>query len=133
MNITIQTDLGEISVEKNYFAQKILSVLMQVRWRGRFYPANYKSKLLVEENKPSLEAFSDVLEVSEINNGIYLSIPLIADFGMPLKSNTSDLIKDIFLEFGKMDMPIKKITVHIVGVKSKHVAPRNIKFTVNRK
>ncbi|MDD7513001.1 MAG: hypothetical protein PUK14_03850 [Clostridiales bacterium] len=133
MNITIQTDLGEISVEKNYFAQKILSVLMQVRWRGRFYHANYKSKLLVEENKPSLVAFSDVLEVSEINNGIYLSIPLIADFGMPLKSNTSDLIKDIFLEFGKMDMPIKKITVHIVGVKSKHVAPRNIKFTVNRK
>ena len=133
MNITIQTDLGEISVEKNYFAQKILSVLMQVRWRGKFYHANYKSKLLVEENKPSLVAFSDVLEVSEINNGIYLSIPLIADFGMPLKSNTSDLIKDIFLEFGKMDMPIKKITVHIVGVKSKHVAPRNIKFTVNRK
>lgn len=63
MNITIQTDLGEISVEKNYFAQKILSVLMQVRWRGRFYPANYKSKLLVEENKPSLDAFSDVLEI----------------------------------------------------------------------
>lgn len=133
MNITIQTDLGEISVEKNYFAQKILSVLTQVRWRGKFFPANYRSKRLSEENKPSLYAFSEVLEVSEINNGIYLLIPLIADFGMPLKSNTSDLIKDIFGEFGKMNMPIKKITVHIVGVKSKHVAPRNIKFTVNRK
>ena len=133
MNIIIQTDLGEISVEKNYFAQRILSVLMQVRWRERFFPANYRSKRLPEENKPSLDAFSDVLEVSENNNGIYLLIPLIADFGMPLKSNTSDLIKDIFLEFGKMNVPIKKITVHIFGVKSKHIAPRNIKFTVNRK
>ena len=133
MSIIMQTDLGEISVEKNYFAQKILSVLMQVRWREKFFLANYRSKRLSEENKPSLDAFSDVLDVSEINNGIYLLIPLIADFGMPLKSNTSDLIKDIFLEFGKMNMPIKKITVHIVGVKSKYVAPRNIKFTVNRK
>ena len=133
MNITIQTDLGEISVEKNYFAQKILSVLMQVRWRGKFFLANYRSKRLSEENKPSLDAFADVLEVSEFDDGICLLIPLIAEFGMPLKSNTSDLIKDIFWEFGKMNTPIKKITVHIVGVKSKYVAPRNIKFTVNRK
>lgn len=133
MNITIQTDLGEISVEKNYFAQKILSVLMQVRWRGKFFPANYRSKRLSEENKPSLDSFADVLEVSEFDDGICLLIPLIAEFGMPLKSNTSDLIKDIFWEFGKMNVPIKKITIHIVGVKSKSVAPRNLKFTVNRR
>lgn len=133
MNITIPTDLGEISVEKNYFAQKIISVLMQVRWRGRFFPANYRSKRFSEEDKQYFEAFTDALEVSIIDDGIALLIPLLADFGMPLKSNTSNLIKDIYLEFGKMNVPIKKITIHIVGVKSKHVAPRNLKFTINRK
>lgn len=133
MNITVETELGEISVDKKFFAQKIMSVLMQIRWRGRFMPANSKSKLLSEENKPSFESFADVLELSKINDGIYISIPLIADFGMPLRSNASDLIRDIYIEFGKMKMPITKLTLHIVGVKSKQIAPRNIKFTVNRK
>lgn len=133
MNVSVQTDLGEIFVDKKFFAQKIMSVLMQIRWRGRFMPANNKSKLLSEENKPSIEAFADVLELSQYTDGISISIPIIADFGMPLRSSTSEFIKDLYLEFGKMKLPIIKITVHIVGVKSKQVAPRNIKFTVNRK
>ncbi len=133
MNITVETELGEISVDKKYFAQKIMSVLMQIRWRGKFLPANNRPKLLSEDKKPSFESFADVLELSKIDDGIHIVIPLIADFGMPLRSNTSDLIRDIYLEFGKMKMSITKITVHIVGVKSKQVAPRNIKFTVNRK
>lgn len=133
MNILLQTDLGEISVDKKFFAQKIMSVLMQFRWKGKFMPANNSSKLLSEENKPSIEAFADVLEVSQTTDGISLSIPIIADFGMPLRSSTAEFIRDVYLEFGKMKVPIIKITVHIVGVKSKQVAPRNIKFTVNRK
>lgn len=133
MNITVETELGEIFVDKKYFAQKIMSVLMQIRWRGKFLPANNRPKLLSEDKKPSFESFADVLELSKFDDGIHIAIPLIADFGMPLRSNTSDLIRDIYLEFGKMKMPITKITVHIVGVKSKQVAPRNIKFTVNRK
>ncbi len=132
MSIIHQTEIGEVVVDKTFFAEKVAAVIMQMRWRGKFIPATPKGKLLWEDGKFSLEGFSDAIEIIQEGRGFSLIIPMVAEFGIPLRANNRQLIEEIFEEFGDLCIPLTQVSIHLVGVKSKLVAKRDIYFSIEK-
>ncbi|XVG95099.1 hypothetical protein ACGCUQ_03260 [Eubacteriales bacterium KG127] len=129
MDLMIENKRGEIVVDKDVFAQKIILVLCQLRWRGKFWLVNSKNKIIVENGHYDFQVFSDSLILDENKNGITVELPIIVEFGIPLRYTIGDLIDEIYHEFSIMSRPVSKITINIVGVKSKLVASRDLKFS----
>lgn len=129
MDLMIENKRGEIVVDKDVFAQKIILVLFQLRWRGKFWLVNSKNKIIVENGHYDFQVFSDSLILDENKNGITVELPIIVEFGIPLRYTIGDLIDEIYHEFSIMSRPVSKITINIVGVKSKLVASRDLKFS----
>lgn len=132
MSIIHQTEIGEILVGKTFFAEKIAAVIMQMRWRGKILPATPKGKPLWEDGRFSIEGFSDAIEVTQEGNGFELTIPVVAEFGIPLKANNKQLMEEIFEEFGNLSIPLTKVCIHLVGVKSKQIAKRDIYYSMEK-
>lgn len=132
MSIIHQTEIGEIVVDNTFFAEKIAAVIMQIHWKGKFIPATQKGKPLWEDGKFSIDDFADTIEIIQDEKGFTLTVPVIAEFGLPLKINSEQLIKAIFEEFGELSIPLIKVIIHLVGVKSRLVAKRDIYFSAEK-
>lgn len=129
MDLILENRRGEIVVDKAVFAEKIILVLCQLRWRGKFWLVNSKNKIILENGHYDFQAFSESLVLGENKNGVTIELPIIVEFGIPLRDTMGDLIEEIYHEFSNMSRPVSKITISIVGIKSKLVASRDLKFS----
>lgn len=124
--ITVETDLGTITVAKSVIGNIIKSVIDS--FDGKVIISNSKGK--ITNQLPKLgpkEEYSDV-EIELTEEGLLnINIYVILKFGTSIKATTERIITDIrSLIKETIAMDVNEIDVTVTGMMSKHIAPRHI-------
>ena len=124
--ITVETDLGTITVAKSVIGNIIKSVIDS--FDGKVIISNSKGK--ITNQLPKLgpkEEYSDV-EIELTEEGLLnINIYVILKFGTSIKATTERMIMDIrALIKETIAMDVNEIDVTVTGMMSKHIAPRHI-------
>ena len=124
--ITVETDLGTITVAKSVIGNIIKSVIDS--FDGKVIISNSKGK--ITNQLPKLgpkEEYSDV-EIELTEEGLLnINIYVILKFGTSIKATTERIITDIrALIKETIAMDVNEIDVTVTGMMSKHIAPRHI-------
>lgn len=124
--ITVETDLGTITVAKSVIGNIIKSVIDS--FDGKVIISNSKGK--ITNQLPKLgpkEEYSDV-EIELTEEGLLnINIYVILKFGTSIKATTERMITDIrALIKETIAMDVNEIDVTVTGMMSKHIAPRHI-------
>ena len=124
--ITVETDLGTITVAKSVIGNIIKSVIDS--FDGKVIISNSKGK--ITNQLPKLgpkEEYGDV-EIELTEEGLLnINIYVILKFGTSIKATTERMITDIrALIKETIAMDVNEIDVTVTGMMSKHIAPRHI-------
>lgn len=129
MALTRETDLGTISVSNLFFAQMIAGSFKQESCKGKVWPATKKGRQIGSPAKFNLSEFASAIEVepSEHPGRMNIECSVIVKFGTSI-SAICEAIADYTAETIEKKQAGKpyRITIHVVGVKSKQIAKRNL-------
>ncbi len=125
MSLTKTTNLGTIAINTNVISKEILNASTKVS--EKLFLATEKCKLLGSPKKVGLGELSSNIFVEENEGKFCLTFYVIMNFGASIK-NTTEIVLDALEESFKTMFPGQAgvITIKIVGVKSKNIAPRDI-------
>ena len=125
MALTKTTSLGTITINPSVLAREVRTAAVPVKEKMFF--ATSRGKLLAGPQKISSADLSANMTIEETDENINLTFYIIMSFGSSIKNVTETILDGIEKSF-KTLFPTKggNITIKIVGVKSKKIAPRNI-------
>ena len=125
MALTKTTSLGTVTINPSVLAREVRAAAVPVKEKMFF--ATSRGKLLAGPQKISSADLSANMTIEETDEDINLTFYIIMSFGSSIKNVTETILDDIEKSF-KTLFPTKggNITIKIVGVKSKKIAPRNI-------
>lgn len=121
--ITVDTNLGTITVSKNIIKNIILEVI-----------DSFDGKVLLSNSKGKFPKFAqndaDQMEVELTEDGLEIRVFVVLRFGTSIKYTTNKIIGDMHsLIKERTGISIAKASVVVTGVLSKKLAPRNIEVT----
>ncbi len=122
------TGLGEIKISDQVIANIILDAMSETDMTDSIWPATVHGRMLGRRTRTVDSEFASNIECSHSEEGFTIEFSVIVKFGISIKKTTKDLSDRIHDDTGYMlgIMP-DKITINIVGVKSRNTARRNIK------
>ena len=125
MALTKTTSLGTITINPSVLAREVRTAAVPVKEKMFF--ATSRGKLLAGPQKISSADLSANMTIEETDENINLTFYIIMSFGSSIKNVTETVFDGIEQSFRTL-FPTKggTITIKIVGVKSKKIAPRNI-------
>ncbi len=129
MPLTKSTDLGDVKISEQVIAKIISGIISEPDFEDRIWPATVHGREIGLLHKIVGAEFASNIFTETAENGTYtLEFSVIVKFGESLKRITKDLSDRISesLEYVLGEGPAM-ITVNIAGVRSKHIARRNIK------
>ena len=125
MSLSKTTTLGKIIINPSVISREVRAAATPVKEKMFF--ATNKGKLVAPPNKISSGELASNLIVEETEDKINITLYIIMSFGSSIK-NVTETIFDGLEDTLKTLFPTKDglITIKIVGVKSKNIAPRDI-------
>lgn len=130
MALERENSIGSIKLDDYIFAQLIRTAVHRTDGKALF--ASEKGKLLGGQGlNPSIGDVASSIKVTETEGHYELEFYIIMSFGASISQTTADILDYIEYELAGL-LPDKggKITLRIVGVKSKKIAQRDL--TVER-
>lgn len=128
MSLTKTTNLGTITINTNVISREILAATAKVN--EKLFLSTEKCKVLGSPKKVGSGELSSNIYVEEKEGVFNLTFHIVMNFGSSIK-NTTEIVLDHLEESFKCMFPKQNgiITIKIVGVKSKNIAPRDIEVT----
>lgn len=125
MVLTVKTNLGNIIVNSNIIAKVLIRAVAKTD--NKLFLSNSKGKILGAATKLSAGDMTGNFVMSETDGKYHLDFYAVIRFGASI-SGVSKIVLDYVEEKLREMFPDKgaKITLHIVGIKSKQIAARNI-------
>ena len=125
MSLTVRTNLGNIVVNDNVIAKTIIKGAEKSG--EKLFLSNSKGKLLGAVSRINAGDLAGNYVIKEIDAAYYLDFYAVIRFGASISAVSKIVLDSIEEEMHEM-FPEKAghITLHIVGVKSKQIALRNI-------
>ncbi len=127
MAIERKNNLGTIKLDDYIFAQIIRTSLMKSD--GRVFHASEKGKLLGNQGiKSGIGEIASNIKISDGDEAYTIEFYVIIRFGAGIRKTTKEILDYIEYEMKGL-FPEKggRLILKIVGIKSKRIAPRNIK------
>jgi len=127
MTIERKNNLGTIKLDDYIFAQIIQTSLSKSS--GKAFHASEKGKLLGSQGvKSSIGEISSNIRIREEADKYVIEFYVITLFGASIRETTNEILDYIEYEMKGL-FPGKggRLILRIVGIKSKRIAPRNIK------
>ena len=129
MALKRETELGTISVANLFFAQMIANSFKLEACKGKVWPATKKGRQIGGDMKFNLSEFASAIDVeeSEFQGHVNIACSIIVKFGTSISALCDVLADDIAMQIEqKHGRKPHNITIHVVGVKSKQIAKRNL-------
>ena len=128
MSLTKTTNLGTITINTNVISREILAATAKVN--EKLFLSTEKHKILGTPKKVGSGELSSNIYVKEEDGLFSLTFYIVMNFGSSIK-NTTEIVLDALETSFKAMFPRQDgvITIKIVGVKSKNIAPRDIEVT----
>lgn len=128
MILTVKTNLGNIIVNGNVIAKVIIKAAAKTE--DRVILSNAKGKTLGVASKLSSGDMAGNFVMEEIDGKYHLDFFGVIRFGSSISGVSKTILDSVEAELKEM-FPDKgaHITFHIVGIKSKQLALRNIEVT----
>ena len=125
MSLRRTTNLGTIIINTSIISKEVIKVSTKVN--ESIFFATEKGKLLGSPKKVGSSELSANILVDEKEGRFNLTLYIIMNFGSSIKKVTESILDDLE-ESLKLMFPSQpgKITIKIVGVKSKKIAARDI-------
>ena len=125
MTLSKKTRLGTVTVNNNVIAKVILRAAEKTE--GKLFLSSERGRRLGVASRIGVGDISGNFEIEEKEGAYYLSFSGIVQFGSSIKSVTDTVLDHIQEEMQQL-FPCHRgvITLHIVGVKSKQIAERDI-------
>lgn len=125
MTLNRKTRLGTVTVNNNVIAKVILKAAEKTD--GRFLLSSERGRILGVASRVGVGDVSGHFEIEERNDTYFLKFSGIVRFGSSIKNVTDDVLDSVQEEMQEL-FPQQKgvVTLHIVGVKSKQIAERDI-------
>lgn len=125
MSLRRTTNLGTIIINTSIISKEVIKASTKVN--ENIFFATEKGKLLGSPKKVGSSELSANILVDEKEGRFNLTLYIIMNFGSSIKKVTESILDDLEESF-KMMFPSQpgKITIKIVGVKSKKIAARDI-------
>ncbi len=125
MALSRKTQLGTVTVNNAVIAKVILRAVEKTE--GKFFLSSEKRRILGVASRVGVGDLSGNFEIEEKDETYYLKFSGIVQFGSSIK-NVTDTVLGHIQEYMQELFPDRKgvITLHIVGVKAKHIAERDI-------
>lgn len=123
--ITVDTDLGTISVSKNVIRNIILEIIDS--FDGKVIISNPKGKISKFPYYIGTPNDAEQIEIELTEAGLQIRVHVILKFGTSIKRTTRlmiDEIRSIIKE--RTGVSINKVTILVTGMISKKIAPRHI-------
>lgn len=118
-------ELGIISVSNNVFAQIVADSFGLVI--GKAWPGTKKGKQIGNDIKFNLSELESTLQVTEIDDELYIKFYIIVKFGASIKNITDELMKYCFENIAKVyGKRPTEIVICVSGIKSRQIAKRDI-------
>lgn len=127
MAIERKNDLGTVKLDDYIFAQLIQTGLSKCG--GKAFHASEKGKLLGNQGiKSGIGDIASNIKISEDDSKYILEFCIVTLFGASISETTQEILDYIEYEMKGL-FPEKggRLILRIVGIKSKRIAPRNIK------
>lgn len=123
--ITVDTELGTITVAKSVIKDIILEVIDS--FEGKVLLSNSKGKLPKFAYRIGTLEDSDHMEVELTEDGLEIRVFVVLRFGTSIKYTTNKIIGDLHsLIKERTGMRIANASVVVTGMLSKKIAPRHI-------
>ena len=125
MSLRRTTNLGTIIINTSIISKEVIKASTKVN--ESIFFATEKGKLLGSPKKVGSSELSANILVDEKEGHFNLTLYIIMNFGSSIKKVTESILDDLEESF-KLMFPSQpgKITIKIVGVKSKKIAARDI-------
>ena len=125
MSLRRTTNLGTIIINTSIISKEVIKASTKVN--ESIFFATEKGKLLGSPKKVGSSELSANILVDEKEGRFNLTLYIIMNFGSSIKKVTESILNDLEESFKQM-FPSQpgKITIKIVGVKSKKIAARDI-------
>ncbi len=128
MSLSKKTNLGKITINGTVLSKEVLRATALVN--DKVFLATSRGKLIGKPMKVGSSELAGNIDVYEKDDKFYLTVYIIMNFGASIKNATETVLdaleKEMKLMFAGQD---GVITIKIVGVKSKAIAPRDIEVT----
>ena len=128
MSLERSTQYGKIKINDTIFAKAVLSAVSKAG--GRVLCASERGKILggIDQKVSTGELASNIF-IRETSESYCLNFYVIMSFGASIKDNCKAVLDSLEKQLKTM-LPDKagRITLKIVGVKSKKIAERNIEI-----
>lgn len=128
MSLSKTTNLGRIIINPSVISREVRAAATPVKEKMFF--ATEKGKLVASPAKISSGELASNLHIEDTGEKINMTFYIIMSFGSSIK-NVTETIFDGLEKSLKTMFPSRDgvITIKIVGVKSKNIAPRDIEVT----
>ena len=128
MILTVKTNLGNIIVNNNIIAKTIIKAVKKTE--DRVLLSTSKGKILGVASKLSSGDLAGHFVMEQIDEKYHLTFFAVVRFGSSISGVSKTVLDSIENELKEM-FPDKgaHIVMHIVGIKSKQIALRNIEVT----
>lgn len=134
MTLAKETNLGTITISNLLFAQLIAECFKLESCKNKVWPATKKGRQIGTDMKFNLSDFASAIEVEETGEDgcMDITFSVIIKFGTSIgavcEALANGLADNVQQKHGKRPNQIK---IHVVGVKSKQIAKRNLEVIKN--
>lgn len=131
MTLSKNTELGQITVSDQIFADMLIDAAKSDECEGKVWPSTKRGKIIPENGRSYPADVASVIDVSKGADGeseyLLLDIYVVIKFGAGIKKVVEDLCSHIAGTIMERQGAIPvHINVHVTGVKSKQVARRDL-------
>ena len=126
MTLSKNTELGQITVSDQIFADMLIDAAKSPECEGKVWPSTKRGKI-IPEGRSYLSDVASVIDVEKDEDMLCLDIYVVIKFGASIKKVVESLcshIADTIME--RQGTGPVHINVHVTGVKSKQVARRDL-------
>lgn len=125
MTLTKTTPLGDITINDSVIARAIIRAVQTAG--KRLYLSTDQGRLLGSHSRVSSGDMIDNYIIEEKDDRYYITFYVVLSFGASIKNVTQTVLSALETEMSAMFPEYGgQITMKIVGIKSKNIAPRDI-------
>jgi len=128
MPLTKVTNLGRIIINPSVISKEILNSATVVN--EKLFFATEKGKVIGAPKKVGLGELSANVKLNQLDGKILVTMYIVMNFGASIKAATDTILNNLEKSINSM-FPDQNVivTIKIVGVKSKNIAPRDIEVS----
>ena len=128
MPLTKVTNLGRIIINPSVISKEILNSATVVN--EKLFFATEKGKVIGAPKKVGLGELSANVKINQLDGKILVTMYIVMNFGASIKAATDTILNNLEKSINSM-FPDQNVivTIKIVGVKSKNIAPRDIEVS----